>query len=281
MKKTLIYTLCFTLVSALFPSLSQANQDILVSPNRIVFAKGKDKRPKVFVSNPSDKTRRYRISLVNKRMREDGSFEDVEKGDTDGNFANKMIRFSPRSFTLAPKTARPVLLKLRKPKGMEDGEYRTHLLVQVVPEGKLPDFNDEGKLAIAVKVNYGIAIPVIVKNGELSVDVNVTEVAVEERKDENDPNAVERTFLKTTFTRDGTESAYGDISVMFTDNSGEEHLLKQLQGIALYPEISKRELEIPLEVPNDLKVKNGKLSVKYLQDADDGGEEYSSKEINL
>lgn len=241
-------------------------QNLLLNPNRLVF-EGRERKSTVLVNNPSDEPQTYRISLVKKRMLDDGRYEDVEEPLEGENYADKMIRFSPRSFTLPPKSSQTVRVQVRKKRNTEPGEYRSHMRVSVVPKTEEPSIPSEDRVRIAIQVHYGITIPIIVRHGDLSFDVAVDSIALSEDT-ENDAYVV-----KTTLTRKGDRSVYGDISVVFEDRDGNSQLVKFMPGLSIFVPNDKRHFNIiiPKADIDNLNLANGTLKVLYNMKEKDGG----------
>ncbi|KPJ91128.1 MAG: hypothetical protein AMJ55_12370 [Gammaproteobacteria bacterium SG8_15] len=61
----------------------------------------RDRTAQVTVVNSGDETGTYRIELVNKRMTDAGTFENIEEPGEGDLFADKMLRYSPRQVVLA------------------------------------------------------------------------------------------------------------------------------------------------------------------------------------
>lgn len=248
-------------------SFSAVAQSLTLSPNRIVL-EGRENKGRVLVSNPSDEEKSYRLQLLNRRMLEDGTYQNVEKGqEIEGeNYADEIIRVSPRSFTLGPRSSQTVRVFARMTKDLPDGEYRSHLRVQVLPDAGPPVINeDQDKVNIRIRVNYGITIPIIVRKGELTYDVKIDSIELQQHAETGQP------VLVTRLSREGLRSSYGDISVTFKDSTGKEHLVKFLPGLSLFYPNPARVFTIPLDVPQDLTLKNGTITVTYRTQEEEGG----------
>ena len=260
-------------VFSALPRAAFAKPSILISPNRIVLDQ-KDRKATLYVSNNGDEKANYRIEFVRKRMTEDGRYEDVKEGDVlPGElWADDYLRVSPRSFTLGVGEGQIVRVHFRRKKGMPEGEYRAHLRGYIVPDPPAPDvgLEAEGKVSISVTVNFGMAIPVIARQGDLDYSVTVDDIDIS--KDEEG-----KYILKTKFLREGNRSAYGDISVVFTDDSGKEHLLKFLGGLSVFSPYKARIFTIPLDVPDGLTLKNGSVKVTYREKKKEGGKVIAEK----
>jgi P pilus assembly chaperone PapD len=88
-------------VMMLYHLTAIAQGDLLITPTRIVF-EGKKQNQEIILVNTGHDTSTYNVSLVQNRVREDGSYERIEKPDSGQFFVDNYIRFFPRKFTLAP-----------------------------------------------------------------------------------------------------------------------------------------------------------------------------------
>ena len=102
---------------------SPARSQILLSPTRVVFD-GPARAIQVDVVNTSGKAAIYRLSVVNRRMTEDGDLVAIDSPLPGERFVGDMVRFSPRQLTLEPGSSQVVRLSLRKPADLPPGEYR-------------------------------------------------------------------------------------------------------------------------------------------------------------
>jgi P pilus assembly chaperone PapD len=120
--------------AALLLALSwPAQAELMLHPTRIVFDKNQ-RAAQVELINNGSKPASYRISLVNRRMTDAGQFEPADTPGEGEHFADGMLRYSPRQVTLQPGTAQTVRIMLRKPADLAEGEYRSHLLFDKLPE---------------------------------------------------------------------------------------------------------------------------------------------------
>lgn len=244
-----------------------AASQLLVSPTRIVF-EGRMRTAKVTLANTGDTTGRFRISFVQKQMTEAGNLMDI-KEDVPGMYSDSMVRFSPREVTLPPGQAQVIRLMLRKKSGLENGEYRSHMLFQALPDPaatsiqKLTDKNSD-KLQIQLIPVVGVTIPVIVRHGSLHATATLSDLQFHPA---NDPKRQPRISL--TIEREGDRSVYGDFRVTFHPKNGSAVIVGQANGVALYTPNSRRTFTTNLQAPPGLELKNGDLHVTYLKHGQD------------
>lgn len=262
----LLLVLTVVTTQLLLSTTAFAGGQLMVSPTRIVF-EGNERTKQVNLINNGSDTGRYRISFVNRKMTEDGNFEEVPE-DAPGMYSDEIVRFSPRQVTLAPGQSQTVRLMLRKKRDMADGEYRSHMLFQSLPDPEATDISKlAGKskgLSIHLIPVIGITIPVIVRHGKLTSSVSLSDF---ELKQANTVKADKTLSLK--INREGSSSAYGDFRVYFTPAGGKPVVVGQINGVAVYTPLASRSVDIKLQTPAGYNLANGELHITYLQPGKD------------
>jgi hypothetical protein len=256
---TALYFLLLSLLPAVFPSSRAAAQgDLLVAPKRVVF-EGRERYKELTLSNTGKDTARYAVSFIHYRMSEDGSLKQLPSDDSGLLFADKFVRFFPRSVTLLPGESQVVRLQLTKTGQMENGEFRSHLYLRSIPQ-QIPSgdtvIKTTDRNAITIKLNavFGIAVPVILRVGESTTKVDVSHSSFQ-------PS--DKPFVKITLNRAGNMSCYGDIMVEYISPSGRVTKVGELNGIAVYTPLQKREVKLGLRTIPGIDYKAGKLHVVY------------------
>ena len=198
----------------------------------------------------------------------DGKIVEVAD-DQPGMFSDEYIRFSPRQVTLQPGQSQTVRLMLRKKRDMADGEYRSHMLFQSLPDPASSDINElagnnsEG-LSVQLIPVIGITIPVIVRQGKLNASVTLSDFEIEQA------NTVRAgSMLSFTINREGNSSIYGDFRVHFIPKGGEPVTVGQINGVAVYTPLTSRTLQIKLQTPSGFSLTNGDLHITYLKPGED------------
>lgn len=186
--------------------------DVTVAPTRIVFG-GQTRTAAVSLINHSDKTFIYSLHFVNYRMLESGELQLISEAGPGEMFAGSMIRFTPRRLILEPKKSQTVRLQVLKPAGLADGEYRSHLVFQVVPDtpkdAEPAPEQEEDSLSIKLIPVYGVSIPVIIRQGATWAKASISNVVVEYGSENALPQA------KFELNREGNQSVYGNIEVEY------------------------------------------------------------------
>jgi hypothetical protein len=255
-----------------------ARAELMLHPTRIVFDKN-TRATQIELINNGSTPASYRISLVNRRMTEAGQFEAAESEQDGERFADAMLRYSPRQVTLQPGTAQTVRVMLRKPADLAEGEYRSHLQFDKLPEAEgsasIENQATSGtQIGVVLYALVGAAVPVIVRHGASSASVKLAGLTL--GKDE-----ARHAQLALQFEREGNSSVYGDVSVTFTPKNGKPQSLAQVKGIAVYTPNRIRKTMLPLQVPDGVALAGGTLDVSYRDRPEAGGKLLAQASLNL
>ncbi|KPJ93403.1 MAG: hypothetical protein AMJ55_08060 [Gammaproteobacteria bacterium SG8_15] len=267
-----------SLLFLLLGTEAYAASQLMVAPTRVVFD-GKSRAAQVTVINSGDATGTYRIKVINKRMNEDGQIEDVESANPDELFADKMIRYSPRQVVLEPGKSQVVRLSLRKPAKLKDGEYRSHLLFQAIPENAGTDIQSavkQGGISVKLTAIVSVSIPVIVRHGDTKVSVAFTSI-----KHQAAPDEKSLPSLLLELERKGNQSVYGDFLTEYVNAKGNSIVIGQINGVAIYTPNEKRTIKIPLTAPPGVELKNGVVNVYYRSPQNQGGAVLAQTQLKL
>jgi fimbrial chaperone protein len=262
----------------LWPVSVRAAGQLMVHPTRIIF-EGRVRTAQIDVINNGTEPATYRISLVRKRMTETGEFVTVETPQPGENFADEMIRFSPRQVTLPPGGAQVVRLQLRKPAALAVGEYRSHLLFQALPSaGPLHPREEQRKEGLEIELTaiLSISIPVIIREGETTARVNLANVAVKPPAATGD-----LPVLAFELRREGNRSVYGDVIAYFAPRGGRELVVGRASGVAVYVPNSVRRAKVPLQLPPTQRLANGQLRVAFVERPESGGRVLADATVDL
>ncbi len=250
-------------------------QNVSVAPTRVVF-EGRIRSAQVALINQGTAPVTYRISFTQRRMTEDGGFEEITTPGPADAFADPLIRYSPRQVTLEPGVGQTVRLLLRKPAGLEPGEYRSHLLLRAVPPedaGTSIESIGDQEVGVNLKPIYGALIPVIVRHGDLSAGVTLSDLAFE---------ADEKPTVSFRFERSGGRSVYGDVTVSWIPaGSGSETVVQLVKGIAVYTPNPSRTVRLALHPPDGVDLRDGRLKVTFAERPEAGGAVQAEAEIPL
>lgn len=211
---------------------------ISVSPKRVVF-EGRMRTAEVMLLNRGSEPATYRISFENQRMRADGTPEVVTAPDPGQAFADAMLVYSPRQVVVPAGGSQTVRVMLRLPAQLADGEYRSHMVFRSVPPpsaGQTIDPNlKPGEVSVSLIPTYVITIPVIVRQGALSVSAGLSDPKLSK-------TGAGAPALMVTLARQGTRSTYGDILVTA---EGVKEPVALIRGVSVYTPNTSRTVNVP------------------------------------
>ena len=239
------------------PILAQAGAgDLLVSPARVTLD-NKNRTTELILSNRGDATDTYRIRLIHMAMAADGGLKEVP-APTSGQDPADLIRFAPHQITLEPGQTQVLRVMLRKPADLADGEYRVHMLFQAIPPelaGTAPSKDKAKGVSIKLVPIMGLAIPVIVQQGEIIAKAGLADLRLETEK--------EQVFAAFHLTRAGNASVYGNLEATFRPKGGKTISVGAMNGVAVYPPIEARNVKLPLDLPKGMALKGGTLVLTF------------------
>jgi hypothetical protein len=258
--------LCGFVLLSLFSShetIAQGN--LLIMPRRVVF-EGSKKSEELTLVNTGKDTSKYVVSIVQIRMKDDGSFEQVTKPDSGQYFADKYLRFFPRTVTLGPNETQLVKMQLTRAEKLSPGEYRSHIYFRAIPAEKPLGEKDVKKdtstaVSIQLKPVFGITIPVIIRVGDNTTKVKLSDLSLDIVKD-----SIHK--LNMIFKRTGNMSVYGDIAVDYISSQGKTTRVGDIRGIAVYTPLINRKFQFNLERVAGVDWHSGKLHVVYVAPVD-------------
>lgn len=231
--------------------------DLLVAPTRIVL--NGSRGAEIVLSNIGDDVATYRISVELRRMKEDGSLEDVAEANEREKLAQNMIFYAPRRVTIAPGEPQTIRISARAPQGLPDGEYRAHLLFRAVPPPRPVTAPREVKgIAFELIPIYGVTIPVVIRMGNLQAKVGIANVQL--------ANQTSKPAVSLDLTRAGDRSVFGDVRVF---KPGVKDPIAVQRGVAVYTEVGTRRLVIPLQ-PDHAGAAAGPVTVDFVETSEAG-----------
>ena len=233
----------------------------MVFPTRMVL-ESNQRAGQLEIVNNTAKTVTYRITVVNRRMDENGKFLPAEAAAPGELFADSMLSYSPRRVTLAAGAGQVIRIMARKPANLAAGEYRSHLLFseQAEPTGATsaqPAADNTADIGVALTALVGVSIPVIMRTGETSVTVTLGNLGLTKA------TAGQPASLAVDVQRSGSQSCYGDLTVTFTPAGGAALVIGRANGVAVYTPNALRHVKIPLSPPASAVLANGTVTVSY------------------
>ena len=275
--KKIVFLLALVVFTGVMIPRAQAQGNLLVTPRRVVFD-GSSRVMELNLANTGRDTARYNISFIQYRMTEEGAFEEITEPDPGQFFADRHLRFFPRSVTLAPNEAQTVRMQVVGRERLDPGEYRSHVYFRAVPNQVALGEEDPNRDTTSVSVRlipiFGITIPVIIRVGEPTTEVYISDLVLD-KPEEGSPQ------LQMTFNRSGNMSVYGDLNVTHVSAEGTETIVGVVNGIAVYTPNALRRFRLELNPPEGVSLDSGKLLITYNAQSDVKPETYASAQLEL
>ncbi len=254
-------------------------QGVSVAPSRIVLD-GKTRAATVFLSNRSNETETYRISLAEYRMSEDGSLVRVDSMQTSPSFAGEVLRYSPRRVVIPPGGSQTVRLLVRRPtdRALDDVEFRAHLSVCSVPTvprlaemeaAPLPELRDD-QFSVQPVASVETLVPIVVRLGQPRAEMAIKDATIK-----HGPDGM---VVHFTIERHGDRSLYGNLTLSHVDGQGKETQLHFSRGIAVYTPNPRRTFAIAPSVAG-VDLRTGRVVVEYREVPEGGGDLQARIEI--
>jgi hypothetical protein len=273
-KKMFKYLFIKVLLIISFLQFAAAQGNLLVTPKRIVF-EGLKRSEELNLANIGKDSATYDISFIQIRMKEDGTVEQIIEPDSAQNFADKYLRFFPRTVTLAPNEAQTVKVQIIRSAEMNAGEYRSHMYFRAVPnEAPLGEKEVKKDSSISVRIVpiFGISLPVIIRSGESTSQTTLSNLSITDK--DKSP------ILKMTFNRKGNMSVYGDVLVEHISPEGKVNRVGVVRGLAVYMPNANRNFNLPLNT-SGVNLNKGKLHVVYSADQAQKGTKLAEEYLDL
>lgn len=249
-----------------------AQGDLMIMPKRLVF-EGAERSQEINLANTGSDTAVYAISFINYKMTESGNFEQVEEPEEGQRFATDFLRYFPRRVVLAPNEAQTVRVQLARSGNLEPGEYRSHVYFRAVEEQTAlgaEETEDSEGISINIKTVFGISIPVIIREGQSTTAINLTDVSLDTEG--------EMPKLSLVINRSGNMSVYGNLTATHIAPNGTETEVGMVKGVSVYTPNSKRSFSFELRNAREVDLNSGTLKVSY---AEDKGDTLATTEIDL
>ena len=193
-----------------------------------VYLDDQNRQQKFPLINKSNIPENCTISFKNRRYDESGQVIELtpEQEESYSAEALSRIRYSPRSFTIAPNTTQNVMFSYRRKVNDTPGEVRTYAAFRCEKEQVVEVGN-------ALTPVLELVVPVVIRTGklkDLSAGLALSEV---EKKDK---------YSVVKLVHTGNRSLYGNINLV---SSKGEQLLNLKKNTVIYPDMKHIFLNIP------------------------------------
>lgn len=230
----------------------RAEANLQVFPTRAVLS-DRERVAQLSLRHTGQTPMSYKISAVFYRMQPDGSMVLTEKPSPEDRFGGEYFRFSPQRVNLTPNVEQVVRIMIKKPADLAPGEYRAHLYFEEIEalEKKAED-PDAKEARMQLKARMAIAVPIIVKQGEIKVENQLSALELV-----NFPDQTQGFSLDWAITGNGFSN--GDFLVSLQKKDGSKVPLAQVNSVSIY--IPKRKVVLPFNLTKE-KVSEGTLTVE-------------------
>ena len=256
--------------------------DINLFPKRVVI----DDRARIAsvgLYNRAVAAGEYEITVSDMAMQRDGHLVDLATIEDPAarsavHTASSFLRWSPRHVTLPGSEAQMVRIMARVAPDLPPGEYRSHFTVVSVPPETGGTSIDEaagvqatGGIGVKIVPRFGISIPVIVRVGETTLSAGLKDFAL--ATPPGGPST-----LAFTITRQGTRSAFGDISITAP---GAKKPVAEVKGIGVYTEIPERAVQVVLDPATEPRfmARGTRWTITYTDDDGSPGKVLAKQEF--
>jgi P pilus assembly chaperone PapD len=232
-----------------------------ITPKRLTFDRGR-RSGAVFILNQGSEAITVDLTVTDRVMLPDGQIfpadEAAKRADGQAvvaqlKSAKDLVQISPRRVTLQPGRPQTVRVRLGSLPDPALGEHRSHLTVTTIPPrdaGTTPEAAAAGaqnQLSFQIVAVYGLSIPLIVRPGEADVRATIEGAHVEFTAPQAArPQDRPAPILTFDLVRQGSSSAYGNLQVQSVGAKRGAEPLGVVRGVAVYPEIARRTVRIPL-----------------------------------
>ncbi len=252
------------LTNLLVCSSALAQGDLMILPKRLVFD-GTQRAQEISLANTGSDSATYAISMVQYKMTENGSFEEITEAEEGLNFASDYLRYYPRRVVLGPNEAQTVRVQVTKTGSLLEGEYRSHIYFRAVEEqtalGSDAEDDNTESISINIKAVFGISIPVIIRQGVSTTKIAISNVNLN-LEEETNP------VLEMIVNRNGNMSVYGNLSVKHISSEGKKTDVGTVKGIAIYTPNKLRKFRLPINPIEGVNFNSGRLEITFKSETD-------------
>lgn len=227
--------------------------DLMISPTRVFLNDGA-RTFEVNLINTGKQARSYRVEWKQMAALQQGGYRELtEKEKSQYSSLERFVRISPKQVSLAPGGRQTVKLLVRKPGGLQSGEYRSHLSFIALPSNQDNTTKNAGS-SISLNVLMSYTMPVIYRVGSVVVNPEITDISLVHKKQTGITN------IKVDLYHDDLFSTHGRFIAYWTPINGQTRQVGLLNGYNFYPEIKSATTQFPWQ---DFKLEPGKLEVRY------------------
>lgn len=246
------------IIATFFVTGAQARVDI--TPQRVILDT-RDRSGEFVLLNILEEPSTIRISILNYRQDEGGIYEELDGPLHPAFDPEKIVRLSPRQFTLSPQGRQLVRFSLRRPADLPDGEYRFHIMAMRLAKQGPPVPADAGGPSVRTSTNIGVSIPVIVRHGNVSATATLSDPVIVPAGTDDATGG--KPSLHIMVNREGNASILGTLRAYWYPQGGKPVEIGVASNVNVFTDVNRRRAIIPL---NDIPQGAGSIRVVYTND---------------
>lgn len=240
----------------LFNFTATAAERVDIVPRRLIL-EPRERAGEFTLLNRGDTTGTFRIEIISFRQNEYGVYEELKQPLNDAFDPEKVLRLSPRQFTLAPEARQKIRFSIRKPENLPEGEYRFHIRATRMSEyGPPAPVNDKAS-SVGMAMNIGVAIPVIIRHGQVQAGATLSDLAYNPSGQDGKP------ALTFTLNRTGNASILGTATAIWQPAGGQPQQIGSMGNLNVFTENAYRKVSMPLNMPI---TRSGTIQLTYTND---------------
>jgi P pilus assembly chaperone PapD len=257
-------TLAGVLLSTSLAATHANAQAFTLAPTRLIF-ENNSRAQELTIVNGTDQPQTYRVRLEDRLLKDDGEFE-VITDPAAPYVASPLLRLSARQFVIGPRESATVRVLLRRPAGLASGEYRSHLVVTELPTMNAPVTTADAGDGVAVRITtvFGISIPILVRSGETSARLTVSDV-----KRVTPPESPDLETIDVKLSIQGNRSMFVDLRLVSARQRRSAPILVN-KGVAIYAPLNARVMTMSLNAEQTAKLRAGGVVLQYQEVNKDG-----------
>ena len=246
--------ICLFPIVILLSLISQHTYAVALSTYRIKLDNS-NPETEFIVYNKSLIAQKCSIKLTDIIYNENGDVISKEGTALPNISAKKHLKYSPRHFELKGHNSQSVRFKYRRKRTSNPKELRSYL--SLVCDNIIDEKTSELQINITPKLR--INIPIIVRTGDISVDVSFSKITYSNNE------------LSLEVTKVGKRSIYGNLEVV---NKTTGEIIHSQKGFSLHAEVTKKSHKFMLE---NLDINN--VDIQFIEDNKLSGDLRISKSI--
>ncbi|MCZ2720690.1 fimbria/pilus periplasmic chaperone [Marinomonas sp. 15G1-11] len=239
---------------------------LLISPTRLVLDE-RSRSANVILMNTSNEIQSYRLDWKELKALPEGGYRELSQQELlSFPILSRIARLSPKQVTLKPGESQTVKVSARKPRNLNDGEYRSHLQFTALPKVEV-NASSPSTTSIKLNVLLSYSIPVIFRLGQFQYGNKINNISLKHDKKNN------KATINIELQKQGKYSLSGNLFAYWKPlNSSKETRVGILNGFNFHHELDNIVAKVAWE---NFTLAAGTLRVVY-----QGTQEFSGTKLS-